>query len=59
MRRTAKTLAAQDLDTPITQKEFKDFVCTRGYDIISENRYRKYLVQSREGSDAWAIEVQV
>ena len=42
----------------MTPQEFKDFVCTRAFDIISENQYRKFLVKARDGSDAWALSVQ-
>ena len=46
------------LQKDITLDEFRDFICTRAFDIISENQYRKFLVRAREGSDAWAIDVQ-
>lgn len=34
-------------DLTITVEQFRDFVCTKAYDVISENRYRKYLQRSK------------
>ena len=31
----------------VTVDEFKDFFCTKAFDVLSENRYRKFLVQAR------------
>lgn len=33
----------------VTLKQFKDFFCVKAFDIISENRYRKFLVKSKVG----------
>jgi hypothetical protein len=41
-----------------TKSQFVDFLLVKSYDIISENKYRKYLVGCKENGDAWAISLQ-
>lgn len=41
----------------VTVEEFKSWACTRAFDIISEGRYKKYLVRCRERGDAWVVPV--
>ena len=31
----------------VTLQQFKEFFCVKAFDIISENRYRKFLVKSK------------
>lgn len=42
----------------ITLRQFTDFCCAKAFDIISDNRYRKFLVRSRDMGDSWAISMQ-
>lgn len=43
---------------PVTMQEFKNFVCTKAFDIIAEGKYRKYLVRCKDSNDEWAVSVQ-
>lgn len=31
----------------VSLKQFKDFFCVKAFDIISENRYRKFIVKAK------------
>lgn len=42
----------------ISVHDFKQYMCSKAYDIISEGRYRKYLVKCKGSSDEWALSVQ-
>ena len=37
---------------------FKEFLLTRAYDIITEGRFKKYFIKSKEASDKWALSTQ-
>lgn len=41
------------MDDFISQEDFKQFVCCKAYDIISEGRYRKYHVRSKACNEPW------
>lgn len=41
----------------VSVEDFRNFVCVRAFDIISEGRYKKYLGQCKEAGDLWAIKV--
>ena len=36
-----------------------NFICVKAYDVLSEGRYRRFLVHSREIGEPWAMEAQV
>jgi hypothetical protein len=42
----------------VSVEDFKQFMCSRAYDIISEGRYRRFVVQGKASSEAWAIAMQ-
>lgn len=50
--------AAMLTEDEITTEDFKQFVCSKAYDIITEGRYRKYLVRCKAASDEWALSAQ-
>jgi hypothetical protein len=52
------TRQKQECMTMISVDDFKQFMCSRAYDIISEGRYRQYLVGGRASSEEWAINMQ-
>ena len=37
--------ASHNFDEDISVEDFKDHVCARAYDVLSENRFRKHLVK--------------
>jgi hypothetical protein len=41
-----------------TKSQFVDFLLVKAYDILSDNQYRKFLVNCKENGDAWAINLQ-
>jgi len=43
---------------PVTFTDFKEFLFTRAYDIITEGRFKKYFIKSKEASDRWALSTQ-
>lgn len=42
----------------ITLAQFQDFFCAKAFDVLSDNRYRKFLVKSKDVGDVWAISMQ-
>lgn len=46
------------VQVPVTFEQFKDFLCSRSYDIISEGRYRKHFIAGKDVGDMWAMSMQ-
>ena len=51
-------MSAEVVVQEATLEEFRDFICARSFDILSDNQYRKVLVKSRDSNDLWAVQVQ-
>lgn len=43
---------------PVEENDFRNFFLARGYDVISEGRFKRHLMHSREIGDRWAMETQ-
>lgn len=48
--------AAQERN--VSYEDFRDFVLSRAYDIISENRFKKWFIRGKDAQDEWALKMQ-